>query len=161
MRILLVEDDENKRVQLLRFLNEELREGDVQTARSLHSALRAIIERNVDLVLLDMTMAMFDQSIEEDGGRTHAYAGREVLRQMKRRDITIPVVMVTQFDRFGDGPDDLTVGQLDAELANDYPDIYRGAVYYNAGLSGWRAELRGAIAKVDHGLMAKRGGPAV
>lgn len=150
MNILIVEDDENKRTQLIDFLSKEFSFANLNTANSLQSGLRKIISGEIDLVLLDMTMPTFDIGENEDGGRPQPYAGREILRQMERRDIKIPVIVVTQFDRFGEGNDSLTIDELDKELSQEHQKLYLGAVYYNVTLGGWKEKLGYKIRKMTN-----------
>jgi CheY-like chemotaxis protein len=152
MRILLVEDDENKRTKLSIFIRQLVPSADVVAARAYKSGLRAIVSDEFDLILLDMTMTMFDVSVEEDGGRTQAFAGREILRQMQRRGIKMPVIVVTQYDRFGEAADDLTIEQLDSLLRDSHPDIYHGTVYYDAAASGWQDQLATRIIALQENL---------
>jgi len=141
MRILLVEDDEYKRRKILSFLQESIPEVIVREARSVQSGLRGIMAGENDVVILDMTMPTFDIGPEEDGGRPQAYAGRELLRNMKRKGITTPTLVVTQFDRFGQGADVLTLAELDAQLRSEHSGYYLGAIYYNVMEEGWKGEL--------------------
>lgn len=153
MNILVVEDDENKRNQLTGFLNSQFPSATLQTANSLQSGLRAIIQGGVDLVLLDMTMPTFDIGENEDGGRPQAYAGREILRQMERREIDIPVIVVTQFDRFGEGSDILGIEELDAQLIKEHRGVYGGAIYYDVTLGGWKEKLTERILHLAEGKL--------
>ena len=148
MRILIIEDDENKRSQLLTFLEQDVPSAAVDTAGSLHSGLGKLLSAKYDLILLDMTMPTFDVTADEGGGRPQPYGGRSLLRQMDRRGISTPVVVVTQFDRFGDADDALTLTELESELALGHPRIYRGSVYYNATVESWKGQLHGRIAEV-------------
>ena len=141
MNILIVEDDENKRIQLINFLNVQFPNIDINIAKSFQSGLRAIINDLPDLIILDMTMPTFDIGVNEDGGRPQALAGREILRQMLRRSINIPVIVVTQFDRFGEGADMLTLEELDEKLYRDHQSVYFGAVYYDITFEGWKEKL--------------------
>jgi CheY-like chemotaxis protein len=141
MRALLVEDDENKRAQILRLVREGWPEAEIETAGSYRGGLDRIQNRQFDLVLLDMTMPTYDIDFDEEGGRPRAFAGRDILRQMERRGIAAPVVVVTQFDKFGEGGETKTRDQLDRELAAAHPSNYRGMVYYNTALEGWKEEL--------------------
>lgn len=141
MNILIVEDDENKRNQIVDFITETIPSSNVTVARSFQGGLRSIIAGGLDLILLDMTMPTFDVSVEEDGGRPQAYAGREILRQMDRRDITTPVIVVTQFDKFGEGIDEMGLEELDEQLYKDHPDSYKGVVYYNVAYAEWKQSL--------------------
>jgi CheY-like chemotaxis protein len=140
MRILLVEDDEEKRQQLSHFVQEELG-AQVTEARSRQSGVSALLRDDYDLIILDMTMPTYDITPTEDGGRSQAYAGRDILQQMERRGIKTKAVVVTQFDRFGPAEDEITLEVLDTQLEIAFPDIYAGAVYYNVGYAGWRQEL--------------------
>lgn len=143
--VLLVEDDENKRRQISHYLNEAFPNANVKIARSLQSGLRLIIAGGIDLILLDMTMPTFDITADEDGGRPQPYAGREILRQMDRRGIVTPAIVITQFDRFGEGQDALTLGQLDAQLRADYQITYKGAVQYDVTFEEWKDSLAESI----------------
>ena len=148
MIILIVEDDENKSSQLQTFLYGAFPQAQLSVARSLQSGLRAVITCTYDLVILDMTMPTYDIGVDEDGGRPQAYAGREILRQLDRREIAVPVIVVTQFDRFGEGAEALTLTQLDMQLRQEHPLNYKGAVYYSPALEGWKDALHREIVKV-------------
>lgn len=146
MRVLIVEDDELKRTQLILFLREQYSEFSIDIAKSLHSGLRRILQKNLDLVLLDMTMPTFDIGPAEPGGRPQAYGGREILRQLHRHNIRMPVIVVTQFERFGEDKSSLTRAELDKELCETHRPNYRGLVYYNATtMEEWRKSLASLI----------------
>jgi CheY-like chemotaxis protein len=141
MKVLLVEDDEDKREQLREFLSSEL-SAEVTEARSRQSGIHALLKDSFDLIVLDMSMPTFDITPTEDGGRPQAYAGRDILHQMDRYAITTKVVVVTQFDRFGQSEDEITLLELDKQLEGAFPDNYLGAVYYNVSYAGWQESLR-------------------
>jgi CheY-like chemotaxis protein len=143
MRVLLVEDDENKRQHLVSFLGEIVPGAEIETAESYSSGVRAIVDgrRLPDLIILDMSLPAFDISASEHGGGSEVYGGREILEQMNYRGIAVPVIVVTQFDRFGEN-NSVTLKQLDEQLASEYGENYRGAVFYNSGREGWRPKLK-------------------
>jgi len=141
MKILIVEDDENKGLQLQQFLVESLAGVAVILEQSLQSALRTVRRERPDMVLLDMTIPNYTPSADETGGQMHIFGGREFLRQMKRFKVRTPVVVVTQFETFGNAPDMKHLKDVDLELAAEHPDIYLGAVYYHAAIHGWKEEL--------------------
>lgn len=150
MNVLVAEDDEDKLEQTQMFLTllEEVR--DIVVAKSLQSCLRAINERDFDLLILDMTMPTFDRTLSEEGGRPHAFAGREVLRQMRRRRIETPVIILTSFDRFGEESDYTTLDQLKHELKSNFPN-YTGTVQLKANVDDWRDALRDLLGGVLKG----------
>lgn len=140
-RLFLIEDDENKKLELTEFLEQVLVNPEITVAGSYQTALRRLVENHFDLILLDMTIPSFEINAEEDGGRPQAYGGRSILRQMERRNIVVPVIVVTQFDVFGDEKEAMTLPELDHQLAARYTRIYRGSVYYNATIDDWKADL--------------------
>jgi CheY-like chemotaxis protein len=148
MRILVVEDDENKRLQLNHFLQRNFPQAQVAEARSLQSGLRMIRQNPPALVLLDMTLPNYDADFDEPGGQTHIFGGREFLRQMDRFDIAIPVIVVTQFETFGKGTTEIGLSELDAELRADHGTIYKGSIYYHAAIHGWEEQLESEMKRV-------------
>lgn len=148
MRILVIEDDENKRAQLSQFLQRSFPSAQGVEARSLQSGLRSIRQSLPDLVLLDMTLPNYDAGFDEPGGQTHIFGGREFLRQMDRFDIEVPVIVVTQFETFGKEPHEIGLAELDKLLQADHAAIYRGSVYYHAAIHGWEEQLETLIKNV-------------
>jgi|CXWL01.1.fsa_nt_gi CheY-like chemotaxis protein len=140
MKLLLVEDDENKGIKLSGFIKDAFPGVNLQLERSLQSGLRRIRNELPDLVLLDMTLPNYDIGPDEPGGDPHSFAGRDFLDQMDRLDIVLPVIVITQYETFGRPPKSLS--QLDEELRADYPSSYCGAVYYHASIHEWKDQLK-------------------
>lgn len=147
MRVLIAEDDEDKRAKILQLINVNYPDWELLEARSFQSGLRSVENDCPDLVILDMTMRNYDKSITEDGGKPHHFAGREILRQMKRERIAIPTIVITQFDEFGEEGNKVTLDQLKAELSNRFPS-YRGTVRFRHNIDSWKSELMTAVNSV-------------
>lgn len=142
MKILVLEDDEKKKQKLISFLFTINPDINIRDQASYQSGLKAIMAENFDLILLDMSMPTFDISPDEDGWRPQPYAGKKVLRQMARQKIKTPVIVVTQFDRFGEGANQKTLQEINKELERDYSEFYMGAVYYSATQDEWQNQLK-------------------
>jgi CheY-like chemotaxis protein len=140
-KVLIVEDDPHKRQQLERFFSSRASAADVKVAVSLIGGLRALRAHNPDVVVLDMTLPNHDP--EEDGhiGSMLAFGGEEFMRQARRLRSSAKVVVVTQFETFGDEENAKERHELEADLARSFPEIFEGMVYYHASLSGWADEL--------------------
>ncbi|MDN7243016.1 response regulator [Planococcus sp. N028] len=149
MRILIIEDDQNKRKQVLDFIEETISHFDIESKSSFKSGLKELINTHYDLLLLDMSMPTFDITVSETGGKLLPFAGKEILRQMKRRKIFIPTIVITQFEKFGDYEKTLNLEELKAELERDFRDIYLGAVYYNPASSSWRDDLKEKLKNIE------------
>ena len=145
MKVLLVEDDENKRTEVARFV-KSLAPGVVVSEGKSYQAAQRLLQSDVfDRVILDMTLPTFDITRTDRGGRPQAYGGRDLLRLMKRRGIVTPTVVLTQFDRFGEGENLRTFEELDQQLRREQGPSYLGAVFYNVAEDTWRHQLRAFI----------------
>jgi CheY-like chemotaxis protein len=142
MRVLLVDDDPNKARQIRNFLDEEFADWQVEERRSFQSGLKEALLSVPDFILLDMTMPTYDVSGKETGGIERRYAGTEILRRLQRKGVNIPVIVVTQFERFGEGEELVTLDELRVNLAERFPESFKGAVFYQAANSEWKSELR-------------------
>ncbi|WP_316190931.1 response regulator [Bradyrhizobium sp. SZCCHNS2096] len=140
MRVLIVEDDDQKRADIEEFVVEYYAVDELITARSFKSGLRSIVESRPDYVFLDMTMRNFDRTLTEDGGRPHPFAGREILRQMHRAGIKTPVLVITHFDRFGEEANYMTLDELRQELSSRFSN-YIGTVHYRSNVDDWKPAL--------------------
>ncbi|GAB7023581.1 response regulator [Salidesulfovibrio brasiliensis] len=148
MNILLIEDDEIKSHNINKFLNSIYNDIAIHTRGSVKSGLEFLKTTNFDLLLLDMTLPTFDISSTEDGGRPQPYGGREILRQMERLDLMTPAIVITGFDKFGEGQDSLSLDELNLQLSQEHRN-YKGAVYYSSFDDSWMSSLELIINKLD------------
>ena len=141
MKILLVEDDPNKRDKISVFIKNSFPGVDLSQTHSYNAGFNAVLSGNFSLVLLDMSLPIYDISPEEDGYDVDAYAGRFLLAEMDRMSIRTPVVIITQFDTFGEGSEFKTLTQLDSQLHEEFPAIYRGSIFYSPAEENWKSKL--------------------
>jgi CheY-like chemotaxis protein len=141
LRLLLVEDDDPKRRNILNALSRILPRATIVEARSVNSALRRLREEIVDLALLDMSLPSFDVGPGEPGGRPQGFGGIEVLRSMDRIGLVVPVIVITAYEAFPSGGRQIDLKGLTLELANAHPQTFRGVVFYNSVFSSWSDEL--------------------
>lgn len=137
MNVILVEDDEYKANQIKEFLINKGNE--VVIKKSYKTGIEAIVNGVFDLVLLDMTIPTFEISPLHPSSRNRKYGGRDILNEMHRKEIRTPAIVITQYSIFGDG--EMSLDELDEELMNNYSEIYRGIVFYNASVLDWQANL--------------------
>lgn len=145
MKILIIEDDQNKQEQLASFVSAVFGAQEIGRARSYRNGLASVLDGHWDLVLLDMQLPTYDKSPRESGGRQRPFAGEQILRKMALSAVTTPAIIVTQFEKFGDLGDAISLPQLVQRLERaDYPN-YKGTVYYHAKISDWKANLKNLI----------------
>jgi CheY-like chemotaxis protein len=148
VKILLVEDDEIKGGEILSFINEEYSEAGVTWKKSFHGALRELVKSaDSDIMILDMSLPNHDAAAGDLSGTEH-FAGRDLLMQMKFRDIRLPTIVVTMFDSFGEGGGAVSFDELGKEMAAEFPENFAGLVYYSLAQVGWRVSLGDLINSV-------------
>jgi CheY-like chemotaxis protein len=148
MRILLVDDDKNKIKQISLFVSEILPYCDLSIKSSFQSGLKEIVLHPPDVLLLDMTMPNYDVTDREPGGRERRYAGKEILRQMQRRGLRVPVIIVTQYEQFEEDGRLFPLSELVAALRNEFTEFFTGAVFYQVANTEWMTELAELLKKV-------------
>jgi len=141
MRILVVEDDLNKLRHLEQCLLAEYPDAEIIRARSYQSGLKEALSVAPNFIVLDMTLPTYDVSTTESGGRPRPFAGREILNEVARKVGHGKVIVVTQFETFGDGTQKKTLKELNAELRGAFPKLYIGSVYYHPAQSDWKTRL--------------------
>jgi len=144
-KILLVEDDEDKREQIISYIKNNFSTCCLQEVRSYNSALKAIRNDFFDLILLDMTIPTFDITTNEHGGRSQAFGGELILSEMSRKSICSKVIVITQFDLFGEGEEEISLKGLNQRLVNQFKETYLGAIQYSISYNGWQDLLKNKI----------------
>lgn len=148
MKILIIEDDEYKAKQLIDFLKSKYDNENLNLCikGAFQSGMDAISKNNYDIILLDMSMHSFEENTQQrSAGRHRPYGGREILNEMKRKNLFIPTIVVTQFSIFGEGDERLDAIQLDKLLNRDYSEMYFGMIHYNASILNWKDKLYDTI----------------
>lgn len=141
MKVLLVEDDENKRARVLDFYSNRFPEDLLLSEDSMVGGLRTAREQKPDFVILDMTLPNYSISFGKGFNPMRLFGGRDFLRQLQRLSIGARVVVLTQFETFGAPPDQVDLQSLNKELLRDFPALFLGSIYYHASKSSWQLEL--------------------
>lgn len=146
MKLLFVEDDNDKAAKITSEITSQDPDIAIVRAKSFTSALRHLVKNGQEIagVLLDMSMPNFDDSQEAPEN----FAGRDLLRQCKLRKVEKPTVVVTMLDSFGSGEEQITLDQLDQQLAEEFSPKYLGIVYYSSAQEAWKQQLIFFIEKI-------------
>lgn len=144
-RVLLVEDDDGKRDALVDQISSTIPNAQILECNSLISAIRELKKNDFDIIILDVTLPYRDISPARPPGDMHKLGGEEVLRHMERYQTLTPVIVVSQFDTFGDDLNAKKFSQLITDFSNNFPNQFKAGVYYHASMSDWNDELDRAI----------------
>jgi len=152
MSILFIEDDINKAKRVIDYL-EKMPDQSISIVHksSYQSGLKELLKTSYDFILLDMSLTVFERGQSERGAESLSLGGQEILQQMKRRSLVTPVIIVTQYEAFGEGDERKSLDELKKIVKKDYPKQYCGFIYYNASLDNWKEELKRLLVKTKQG----------
>jgi DNA-binding NarL/FixJ family response regulator len=148
MNVLIIEDDEFKQRRITQAVLLSHPDAIVSVGRSVNSGLACILETHPDVVLLDMSLTTFDIGPGEPGGRPQNFGGMEILRQMDRLQIVVPVIVITQHERFATGSREVHLSALHRELTEQHSTVFKGLIYYNSARGDWQRLLRQLLKEV-------------
>ena len=144
MEILYVEDEQNKARQVIQAIRESIPSANILLKNSYNAALMEISRENLDLILLDMSLPLYDisESMEyEEDNDFEPFAGIDLLEELVRIDSEKKVVIITAFDVLGEDDNKINLAQLDTKMKEEYKDNYRGIIYYNSSSLEWCHKL--------------------
>ena len=152
MKILIVEDNKNKLMRLKEFVQrfKKIENLQLEAANSFTSGIRKINQRCWDIIILDMSLPTYDITHREMGGDKKPVAGKEIMRRMIHRNILIPVIIITQFETFGENR--ITLDLLNNEFQEEYEKIWRGTIFYEG--DKWQEKLQKLLEDI---LLEKEG----
>lgn len=140
MKILIIEDDKIK-IEKLSLL---LRDYDLELRESFQSGLNALRSETYNLLILDMTIPLWEKENNDINQNYEQFGGEKILREMKRKKIFVPVVLFTMFDKFPIGNEVMTFEQLSSKYKENF-DFYIDAVYYDSRNDDWKNNLLNLI----------------
>lgn len=142
MKILIIEDDDLKHQHLDKFIKEFVPNSFIEWRKSYHAGHKELIENNYDLILLDMSMHIYEKTAHEHGGSFEKYAGRMLLSEIDINDIDTKVIVITGYDVYSDGK---TLETLKTELRDEFGDFYIDTIYFIGSDEKWKSELKELI----------------
>ncbi len=148
MRILLIEDDPKKLKVLKEYVEAEDSGAELETRISYQSGLKAILTNTFQLILLDMQLPNYDIKSGEDGYKHRPVAGKDILREIKRKKINCKVIIITQYDSFTENGRVSSLQEWRNAFTKDFPDHYLEIVFYKPGLSAWKNRLKELITSI-------------
>lgn len=135
-KILLVDDDDYKITNIKHFLEGE-KKYDIAIENALNPGLKRLSQESFDLILLDMSMPTFKIT---ESKNFNSFGGIDFLREMKRKKNYTPVIIVTQYEIFGEGISRKTAEAIDQECKDAFEN-YKGIVIYSSTKNSWKEKL--------------------
>ncbi len=146
-KILIVDDDNYKTSNIIQLLHSVSIDFNVTVEKALNPGLRKIRQETFDLIILDMSMPVFDIS---ESSNFNSYGGITFLEEMKRKRIDTPTIVVTQYQIFGEGPSQKTSDSIN-KTCNEKFGNYRGLIIYSSIDNKWKEKLVKMIGESRNG----------
>lgn len=145
MRILYVEDEEEKAKEVMNHLKNN---HDILLTKSYSSCVSAIYDNKYDLILLDMSLPLYDyDSDDNEENEFDTFAGIDIINELLRLERREKVVVITAYDYLGEDDNRVDISQLDTRMRNEYSEMYLGIIHYDASSLEWKRQLQEIIAK--------------
>jgi len=146
VNVLIIEDDSQKAERILSVVKRAAPDATVDVCRSYQSGLKFLEKENdVALVILDVSLPTFDPEPEARHGRPRPLGGYDIMRKMKRKRKTPAVVILTALENFGSSTQQYSFEQLSQKCAEEFPENFKGAIYYSQSRTAWRDQLTDVI----------------
>jgi CheY-like chemotaxis protein len=137
--VLIIEDNTLKEARMKDVLRS-IPQLEFTVCRSIKAAYPAVELQQWDLILLDMSF-----QVTQDKGtavKNKPLAGRQILQFMRARNLTRPVIVVTQHGSFFEGSTSIeSIVDLDMKLRKYFPGIYQSTVHVDLASDNWHHEL--------------------
>ncbi|WP_124980758.1 response regulator [Nonlabens xiamenensis] len=143
--ILIVEDDTKKISDIRSFFNNEVNfKSNLTIKKSFRGGLKALRFKKFDLIILDMTIPKWEDDLVGDSVEYESFGGFNLLKEMKRKSITTPTILITMFREFGSDENYISLSKIN-ELCEQNFTFYLGLVYYSSGSNTWINDLKGLL----------------
>lgn len=130
MQVLLVEDEVHKRAELTQCVIDVIG-SPPDHVDSVRSAVLKVIEKDYDLILLDMALPTFSSnSSDQHKGHDQAQGGIEVLRALKSSNKKSKIIIVTQYHDFYIGGSKIKIKDSAKIINEKYNQNVIGAILY-------------------------------
>ena len=146
MNILLVEDDEHKMNDIISYIDTLKKSIIVETARSVESGVQAAVDKQYDLILLDMTIPNFDITEKSDGGKSYKNGGEIIVKELLDEEVAFRCAVITQYETFNNE----TIDQISQRIRQLCRNDYLGYVKYSTNTESSRQGLKELIEHVEN-----------
>ncbi|MFW2525458.1 response regulator [Aliarcobacter butzleri] len=105
MNNILIANDTNDILRKIKSYVNRNDEYKIYEARSYQQTLKILHEREINFLILDITMPTYEIAIHEDGGSLRRNAGIDILNRIKLYKIDVKVILLTRLQFFYDSID--------------------------------------------------------
>jgi len=142
--IILVEDDIKKVQDITSFIKAKYPDAKLVVEKSFRDGLKQIYETKFDLLLLDMTIPKWGDTVTGESVEYESFGGFNIMKEMKRKRKAIPTIMITMFNEFGVEDNYVSLKSIDGLCRTSF-EFYKGLVYYSSKNEEWKSNLENLL----------------
>jgi len=147
-KILFIEDNKIKAEELISFCNFEFENIEIVWKESFTSGLREYFVNEYDILFLDMSLPTRDGLQSSSLNNFEQLGGYKVMSEMKRKNRTIPTLLITMFSEFGVGESFMDLKELDSVCKEEFSNFYEGLIFYSSRKIEWKNEIKKNLSKL-------------
>ena len=144
MKILIVEDDENKRKAIANYIMQTFPKVEIKEANSYLSGVDMAMQYDFDLLLLDMSIPNFDGKDNKNSGEKLKNGGELIIQELLDEKIQFHCTIITQYETFNNE----SLESIDRRLKRICGNQYHGCIRYNTNNDQWKELLKNNIENV-------------
>lgn len=149
MKILYIEDEISKANNVIKVITDDFSDVTITSCRSYNSGVNELRIKEFDIILLDMSLPIYDtDKVESYNNEFETFGGIDILEEVNRLGIDSKVIIITAFDVLSDKDTQISLEQLDLNMKEEFPDEYICSIHYNSSSLEWSRSLLEEIGKV-------------
>lgn len=144
MKILVVEDEEHKRNDLVRRLEKNgVESDDAEIVKSVREAVLRVCQQKYDLIVLDMALPTFSKETDTNqvGGLAQSSGGIEILRTLSANNIVTKIIIVTQYPEIIVNGINAKPSKAASIISERYKQQVIGVVIYSYDTPEWEEKF--------------------
>ncbi|MFQ2083061.1 hypothetical protein ACK33N_00270 [Aeromonas veronii] len=144
MKILIAEDNKNKLISILSTIEKVgIYDEDIDVVATPSEAILFIRKKHFDFFILDMSLPTY---INESHS-INSLSGKKILQTMKHKKISIPTIVLTQWDVFGHHDEALPLDKLSSDLLKEFEGTLHNVILWDPSDTKWEQEIFDFIGK--------------
>jgi len=148
MKLIIIEDDYSKASKIIDFLSSLPFNNSFELYKSYSTGIRAVRDLEIDVLLLDMSLPLYDGDDLKTTEFT-TFAGKRILEEISRINKLCKVIVITAFDYLPYGDTEISLNQLDKEMMSNYSKYYVGSIRFDLITGKWSNVLLKYLLKIE------------
>jgi CheY-like chemotaxis protein len=141
INLLVVEDNKSKIESIEELVNDLTPTVTVTYVLTPSEAIKNLRKINYDFLILDMSLPAYSEETHSIG----SLSGKQILQTMKHKRISVPTVILTQWDVFGHHDNTISLDILTSELMQNFSGFLLDVIFWDSSSDLWKKDISSYI----------------